>query len=93
VHQSGKYKTAQLITQNILTSINNLHNPIPMQWKETTGDLNHTGCKPSTPIKNHLTSDNEERSDNPPTLQHQDNRKSNRKKKAPLTRSDDFLWI
>jgi hypothetical protein len=64
-----------------------------MQWKETSGDLNLTGCKPTTPIKDHLTSDNEERRDKLPTLQHQDNRKSNRMKKAPLTRSNDFLWI
>jgi hypothetical protein len=31
----GKHKIAQLITQHILTSENNFHNPIPMQWIAT----------------------------------------------------------
>jgi hypothetical protein len=83
LNSTGKSKIAQLITQHIITSENNFHNPIPMQWRETSGDLNHNRCKPSTLIKDHLTSDNKERSDNPPTLHHQDIRKSNRTKKLP----------
>jgi hypothetical protein len=43
LHSTGKNETAQLITQHILTTENNFHNPIPTQWKETPGDLNLTG--------------------------------------------------
>jgi hypothetical protein len=50
LNSTGKYKIAQLITQHILTSDNHVHTPRPMQGKETSGDLNHTGCKPSTLI-------------------------------------------
>jgi hypothetical protein len=33
LHSTGKNKITQLITQHILTTKNNFHNPIPIQWK------------------------------------------------------------
>ena len=48
----------------------------PVNSNSTSSDLNMT-CSPGGTDE---------------MLQHQDHRKSNRTKKAPQTRSDDFLW-
>jgi hypothetical protein len=63
-----------------------------MKWNTTTSDFIPTGCEATGLNKEISDLDSDGKEENQPTTNSQNIRVSNRRKKSPLVRSNDFLW-
>jgi hypothetical protein len=93
LNSTGKSKLAQLIAQNLTkSSTNNSTDSIPMKWKTSTSDFIPIGCEAIDLYNDTRDLDSDGKEENQSTINNQHIRISNRRKKFPLTRSEDFLW-
>ena len=63
-----------------------------MKWTPSTSDFIPIGCE-AMDLNNDIRDlDSEGKEENQPSINSQNVRILNRRKKSPLTRSEDFLW-
>ena len=94
INASGKTKVAKAITQ-ILTQPSEQSGikPITMQWKDSNTDPTLLGSTTKALNEETVHQDNkQEEEDKLSSLTCLQQKLSNRRKKPPLTRSEDFLW-
>jgi len=92
LNSSGKSKVALLIAQYLTKSKSSNIDPIPLKWKTTTSDFTPIGGEVMDLNNDTSDPDIDEREENQHTTSNQKNRTSNRRKKFPLTRSQDFFY-
>ena len=90
---STKDKIAKLLAQNITQSFEDTKkSPIVAKWRATHNDSDLTNSSDHTINADIDPTNNKERQEDSVDFSNQGFRTSNRTKRIPNSRSDDFLW-